>query len=379
MPRKFEDFEASSIVKPVPLIVGITGASFSGKTFSALSLATGMQKVAGGDIYLVDTESDRSLHYKDRFSFRQVPFGAPYSPADYEAAIDYCLGKGAKVIIVDQMSNEHAGEGGVLDMVEDFLDKRAGSDYDKRDKLKWAAQIEPKAQRRKLNRKIVQSKAMFILLYRATDKTKPGAGGKPVHIGWSPETTSTLPYEMTARFLLTPGSEGRPVFSPETNEEKAAVKMPIQFKDWFKPGLQLNSDIGEKLARWAMGSDATAKPDTADLLERIQSELKTRPDKQQKLETMRQAFGVNSWKEVEGLPLDGLERGLASLKRISRETASMLTPEQIEDMKSLCARFGVSFHALEEFYGGPLSELTGVTEAEVVAEIEKRRSGGPNA
>ena len=43
----------------VPLIVGITGSSFSGKTVSALRLATGMQRVYGGEIGMDDTESRR--------------------------------------------------------------------------------------------------------------------------------------------------------------------------------------------------------------------------------------------------------------------------------------------------------------------------------
>jgi len=42
--------------------------------------------------------------------------------------------------------------------------------------------------------------------------------------------------------------------------------MPEQFRDWFQPGLQLNEELGERLAKWAAGSSpaqATAgEPDT---------------------------------------------------------------------------------------------------------------------
>ena len=48
--RKFEDKEA--VREAVPLLVGLFGASSSGKTYSALRLASGMREVTGGDIYV---------------------------------------------------------------------------------------------------------------------------------------------------------------------------------------------------------------------------------------------------------------------------------------------------------------------------------------
>jgi hypothetical protein len=89
-------------------------------------------------------------------------------------------------------------------------------------------------------------------LYRADDKSKPGAGGKAIHVGWQAETTSKLPYEMTIRFLLEPGADGRPSLNPDTEFERMSVKLPEMFRGWFKPGLQLDEDLGEKLARWSV-------------------------------------------------------------------------------------------------------------------------------
>jgi hypothetical protein len=260
-PRTFQDFDAAAETSVQPLIVGITGPSFSGKTYSALELATGMIGVTGGSIYLIDTESKRALHYKDRFTFRHVPFAPPHSPEAYEQAIDYCVAKGAKVIIVDSMSHEHDGEGGVLDQAEEYLHAKAGEDWQRREKLKWTSWIQPMGQRRRLNRKIIQlgDRVIFIFLYRATDKTKPVKGGEPIHVGWTAETTSKLPYEMTVRFLLPPGSDGKPNLKPDTEFERLSIKMPVQFRDWFKPGLQLTRDLGAKLALWSAGG-ATSLP-----------------------------------------------------------------------------------------------------------------------
>jgi adenylylsulfate kinase-like enzyme len=68
--RKFTANDAKR--EHVPLLIGLTGPSGGGKTFSALRLATGIQQVTGGDIYFIDTESRRALHYADQFKFKHV-------------------------------------------------------------------------------------------------------------------------------------------------------------------------------------------------------------------------------------------------------------------------------------------------------------------
>lgn len=258
-PREFKDFDAATINAAKPLLVGITSPSGGGKTFSALTLATGMQKVVGGEIFVIDTESDRALHYRDMFRFRHVPFPPPHGAQHYEQAIDYCVGRGAKIIIVDSMSHEHMGEGGHLDQSEAFLDQKAGDDWNKRERFLSTSWIIPAGHRKRLNRKIIDigAKAIFIFCYRAEDKTKPPPKGSAekgmIHVGWTATTTSQLPYEMTVRFLLPPGSDGHPNLKPDTEFEKLSIKLPCQFRDWFKPGFQLTEEVGEKLAKWSVG------------------------------------------------------------------------------------------------------------------------------
>lgn len=320
--RKFEDYEAAAATKPMPLIVGVTGPQSSGKTFSAHRLAAGMARVAGGDVFGVDTESDRMLHYKNSFSFRHVPFAAPHSPADYEAVIDHCLDRGAKVIVIDSMTHEHSGEGGYLEMHESELDRMAGNDWKKREACKWTARIAPAHARRKLNRKIVSvgSRCFFVLCYRAEDKTKPDKGGKAVHLGWQAETTSKLPYDMTVRFLLPPGSDGRPNLTPDTEFEALQIKNPGQFREWFKPGFQLTEEIGERLASWALGSAAPAASEEKALLSEVQSILVQRvpgrsdADKKAKADALELAFGTRDWRAVERLDSNRLREGLLKLQ-----------------------------------------------------------------
>lgn len=259
MSRTFEDKPA--VRGKLPLILGITAPSSGGKTFSALRLAAGIQRVVGGDVMLGDTEAGRALHYSDLFKFRHVPFDPPFGPLDYLRFFEHCVSKKAGVIIIDQMTYEHSGEGGVLDQSERFLEEKAGDDWKKREKLLMMSLIRPKRERKKLNRAIVQmAHTPIIVCYRAEQKIKPVRGGEPIHLGWTADTTSPLVYDMTVRFLLTPGCDGRPEFNPEEAAAKLAIKNPEQFRSWFKPGLQLSEEVGEKLARWAAGDGGGQAP-----------------------------------------------------------------------------------------------------------------------
>src|SRR5690348_3446471 len=111
--RSFQDTPA--VRSAVPLLIGLTGPSGSGKTFSALRLAMGVQKVVGGDIFGIDTEAKRMLHYADKFKFRHIPFVAPFDPLSYLDALRHCQNKGAKTVIIDSTSHLHEGAGGTLE------------------------------------------------------------------------------------------------------------------------------------------------------------------------------------------------------------------------------------------------------------------------
>jgi hypothetical protein len=261
-----------------PLIIGITGASSAGKTYSALRLATGIQRVIGGEIFGADTESDRMLHYADYFKFTHIPFPPKHGPQDYLALVDFIaakVGSGRAVALLDSMSHEHDGDGGVLEQIEDFLEEKCGSDFGKRERMNFVAQIAPKRARKKLNRRIVAlGNIVWILCYRAEEKIKPKKkgegqqqGGKrdnePENLGWQPITTSKLPFDMTARFLLTPGCDGVPLLLPPNPAEKLLVKNPRQFREWFVEGEPLSEEMGERLARWAMGQKVEQKAEPA--------------------------------------------------------------------------------------------------------------------
>ena len=115
MTEKFK-IHAATRVGVTPLI-GLYSESGCGKTYSSLLLARGL---AGpdGKIVMLDTESGRGSLYADVIpgGYDVVDLEAPYNPGRYREAIDFARSQKPAVIIVDSMSHEWEGVGGVLDM-----------------------------------------------------------------------------------------------------------------------------------------------------------------------------------------------------------------------------------------------------------------------
>lgn len=251
------DFVANEAVREqVPLLVGLMGPSGSGKTYSALRIARGVQEVSGGDIYFIDTEARRGLHYADQFKFKHVPFGAPFGSLDYLRAIEFCVKSGAGVIVIDSMSHEHEGPGGLLDAHEQELTRMAGDDYRKREAMKMLAWSKPKQARRRLLNGIVQMGVNLVFCFRAKETAKPvKVNGKTevVPQGFVPIAGDEFVYEMTMCALLKPNARGVPTWKSELDGERQMMKLPGQFETMFSEPRPLDEDIGKALAQWAKG------------------------------------------------------------------------------------------------------------------------------
>lgn len=251
--RKFE--YNAGIRKDGKLIVGIMGPSGGGKTYSALRLATGIQRVSGGDVAVVDTEMGRALKYADDFQFKHVPFTPPYPSMDYLSIGHHAVKSGAKTIIFDSMTHEHAGIGGYLEFAEAELDRMAGDNYGKRQACKLASFIKPGAERRKMIDGLLQLGVNLIFCFRAKEKVKPlkDAQGKLeiTNIGFMPIGSSELVYEMDACCLLMPGASGTPTWYSDEVGEKMMIKPAKQFDAIFEKKQPLSEEIGEAMATWA--------------------------------------------------------------------------------------------------------------------------------
>lgn len=258
--REFVATEAKR--EKVPLLVGLMGPSGGGKTFSALRIATGIQKVSGGDIFFIDTESRRALHYADKFKFKHVPFNAPFGSLDYLAALQWCVGQGAGVVIVDSMSHEHEGPGGMVDLHDQLLDRMAGDNYGKRQAMTMLAWAEPKAKRRQLINGILQLNCNFIFCFRAKNTSKPVKVNGKTEVeqqGFMPIAGDEFVFEQTLNALLLPGSKGVPTWHSEQVGERTMIKLPEQFAGLAGRNAPLDEKVGERLAIWASGKPSEVR------------------------------------------------------------------------------------------------------------------------
>lgn len=246
-----------AVREAVGLIVGLCGGTGSGKTWSAMEMATG---ICGADSFaLIDTENRRGLHYADAFKFDHADLRAPFSPDAYADAIIAADKAGYKVIVVDSATHEWAGDGGVLDMQEAELDRMAGTDWKKRESCKMAAWIKPKMAHKHMVSKLLQVRAHLILCFRAEEKVEMlrGDDGKMKIVpkksltgldGWMPVCEKNLPFELTASFLLTADQPGFP----------KPIKLQQQHRNLFPLDKPINRESGRLVAAWAAGGTAQA-------------------------------------------------------------------------------------------------------------------------
>ncbi len=93
----------------------LQGPSGSGKTYSALLMAYGICN-DWNKITVIDTENHSADLYSHLGSYNVLDLSAPYSPERYIEAITLCEQAGSEVIIIDSMSAEWEGTGGILEI-----------------------------------------------------------------------------------------------------------------------------------------------------------------------------------------------------------------------------------------------------------------------
>jgi hypothetical protein len=235
----------------VPLLIGLAGGTGSGKTYTALRLASG---IAGDKAFaLIDTEAGRAKAYADQFRFDHGDLKPPFRPGAYLEAIVAADGAGYPAIVVDSMSHEHAGDGGLLDWHDEILDKRAGDDWKKREAMTMLAWVEPKMAHKRMVERLLQLRAHLILCFRAESKIEMAKeDGKTVirekrslvgYNGWIPIAEKNLPFELTVFFMLLAEQPGVP----------HKIKLQEQHKALFPLDRPITEASGAGLAEWAKG------------------------------------------------------------------------------------------------------------------------------
>jgi hypothetical protein len=238
-----------AVLANVNLLIGLAGASGSGKTYTGMRLASG---IAGDKPFaVIDTENGRASHYAQQFKFDVADLQPPFTPARYAEAIKAADEAGYPVILVDSMSHEHAGDGGILDMQEAEFERMGRMDSKKM--LSWA---KPKAQHKAMMQVVLRTRAHLILCFRAEAKIDMVKQGEKTVIvpkqsltsidGWIPICEKTVPFELTASFLLMPDHPGVP----------KPIKLQQQHRALFPLDKSITEESGKGIAAWAAGGSA---------------------------------------------------------------------------------------------------------------------------
>lgn len=200
------------------LVIGISGISGSGKTYTALQMAYGLANHDASKIGFIDTENRRGSLYadclkNDKGEVQRFLIGdlyAPFSPQRYIDAILEFQKAGVEVLVIDSVTHEWEGAGGCEEIATTtssrFPDwKRA------------------KAEHKRFLNCLLQCDMHVIVCIRAREKVsiQKDDHGKQVVVplGVQPITEKNFMFEMTASLMM--WAEGK---------EQQVLKCPAEIR-----------------------------------------------------------------------------------------------------------------------------------------------------
>lgn len=212
----------------------IAGVSGSGKTYSALRMATGLAN--GGMIGFIDTEGDRGLYYANKFDYF-VDKLAMTTPENYIKKIEEAKAAGVKVLIIDSISHEWK----TLMEEKDAMPGNSFANF---------AKISPRHDA--FVKKILDIDMHVICTVRAKDKyvLEPNHKGKqvPSKVGLGLEQRDTLEYEFTTVLMVESGSHIATTTKDATNlfserDEMITETHGEKLHLWCEEGIDLEDQI----------------------------------------------------------------------------------------------------------------------------------------
>ena len=221
--------------KKAKIKLGLQGPSGSGKTFSALLLAYGLTE-DWSKIVVIDTENHSASLYAHLGEYNVLHLQAPFSPEKYIDAIRHCITAGVEVIIIDSISHEWEGNGGILETHSQMT----GNSF-----TAWA-KLTPR--HNAFVQEILQSPVHILATIRAKqDYVLVDKNGKmvPEKVGLKGITREGMDYEFTIVFDLDIKHNAT------ANKDRTSL-----FID--KPEIRIDTSTGKIILEWCnSGSDIT--------------------------------------------------------------------------------------------------------------------------
>ena len=213
--------------KRAKIKMAIQGISGSGKTFSALLLAKGLVD-NWSDIAVIDTENGSSDLYAHLGNFNVLNLDPKYTPERYIKAIETCEQENIKLIIIDSISHEWEGVGGILDI----HGQMTGNSF-----TNWA-KVTPR--HNAFIQKILASSCHIICTIRSKQDyiiTEKNGKKVPEKVGLKGITRDNMDYEFTL------------VFELDLNHNAVATKDRTNLFT-NQPSLTVTNETGELIKNW---------------------------------------------------------------------------------------------------------------------------------
>lgn len=174
--------------------LGLSAVSGGGKTYSAILIAKGLAKGDLSKVAIIDSENGSADLYAHLGDYSVLPIEAPYTPEKYIQAIIECENAGMEVIIIDSITHEWSGKGGILEIHGSMV----GNSF-----TNWGI-ITPRHDAFK--QKILSSKCHIITTVRRKQDyvMELNDRGKqtPTKVGLKEETREGFEYELTVNLEL---------------------------------------------------------------------------------------------------------------------------------------------------------------------------------
>lgn len=212
--------------KKAKLKLNLNGASGSGKTYSALVLASSL----GQKIAVIDTENESASLYANDFSFDTLPLRPPYSPERFAGAIQAAKNMGYDVLIIDSASHEWIGSGGCLEINDTTAANKFRGNT-------WSAWSETTPRHRKFIDAILQTDMHIITTTRAKTETVQGENKKIMKLGMKAEQRDGYEYELTIALDV-------------VHESHVVLPTKDRTKLFNTTGEVITKETGEKLIAW---------------------------------------------------------------------------------------------------------------------------------
>jgi hypothetical protein len=180
--------------KKAKIRLGLSAVSGGGKTYSALLIGKGLAKGDLTKVAIIDTENGSADLYSHLGPYNVFTLKAPFSPERYVEAIQICQKSGMEVIIVDSITHEWDGVGGILSIA----DSMTGNSY-----TNWG-KITPR--HNSFIQSILQSNCHMITTVRRKQdyEMTTNSQGKlvPQKVGLKEVTREGFEYELTLNLEL---------------------------------------------------------------------------------------------------------------------------------------------------------------------------------